>query len=103
MSKIKCKIQVGSKRFTKTLKSLDWDENYKVIVDLCNKKTKKEYGKDFHIEIENETITSKEIFVSVLKKNIDKESISIVVKVSFVLFVFLRLLTLSLCNVLLFS
>ena len=86
MSKLKCKIHVGSKSFTKTLKSLDWDENYKVIVDLCNKKTKKEYGKDFHIEIENEAITSKRTFASVMKANIDKATISICVKVSFVTF-----------------
>ena len=65
----------------KTLKSANWDENYQTIVDFCTKKTKKEYGKDFHIEIGNEIITSKDTFVSVMTKCSDKSPIIIAVKV----------------------
>ena len=81
MSWTKCKVEYGTKKWPTNLKSSNWDENYNTLTAFAVKKTKKEYGKEFHLEIDGNAITSKKQFAAIMKNKSIKGSIRFVVKV----------------------
>lgn len=51
------------------LKLSDWDVNYNQLIAFASKKTKKVYGTDFHLEMDDNPICSKEKFDSLMEIN----------------------------------
>ena len=87
--KIKCKVHIGGKKFGKPIRSADLDAGYQAVVDFCTKKTEnKSYGEEFYLEIDNEVITSKEKFISLIQSKGSMSEINIQVKVSVFVFDF---------------
>ena len=86
-NKIQCRVHIGEKKFFKLIPS-DLDVGYQAVVDFCTKKTKNKYGKEFYLEIDNEVITSKEKFISLIQSKGSISEIDIQVKVSECLFDF---------------
>ena len=81
MSGTKCKVEYGSRKWPTKLKSSDWGENYDVVTAFAAKKTKKKYGTDFHLEIDDNPICSKESFIDGMKNKQGQSNIRFIVKV----------------------
>ena len=81
MSGTKCRVEYGTKKWPTKLKSSDWGTNYDTLTTFAARKTKKEYGKEFHLEIDGNPITSKEKFASIMKSKSGQQDIRFNVKV----------------------
>ena len=103
MSVLRCKLVYGDKKYSTRLKSSDLNENYQALINFCDKKTKKEYGKDVYIEVDGIPIGSKETFASVVQKKIGQSEINMTIKVrldlAFVLFFFVCWCSISYCTI----